>query len=173
MKTGCKSHWNLLVDRRSWLTHATACDVRPGGCVSCCRSVRLRPSASESDTSLGVASVGGSSAGVLSVLVHTVARDREHGVCLQPFQASHTALAARLECLQQTRFVNGAPMIKPAVQPAVSAEGHFSHDDTADSQAQASMELQGYQSRQQDPKAGSHRAVRPGGGLCISCTRPR
>ena len=24
MNTGCKSHWNLLVDRRSWLTHATA-----------------------------------------------------------------------------------------------------------------------------------------------------
>ena len=24
MKTGCKSHWSLLVDRRSWLTHATA-----------------------------------------------------------------------------------------------------------------------------------------------------
>ena len=93
--------------------------------MSCCRSVRLRPSASGSDTSLGVASVGGSSAGVLSVLVHTVARDGEHGVCLQPLQASHTALAARLKCLQQTKFMNGVSMMKPAVQTAVWAEGHI------------------------------------------------
>ena len=99
------------------------CD--PGGCIAGCRSVRLRSSALESDSSLGVASVGGSTAGVLSVLVNTVARNGEHGVCLQPLQASHTALAARLECLQQTNFVNGVSMIKAAVQPAVSAKGHI------------------------------------------------
>ena len=130
MKTGCKSHCTLLADRQSCLT---PCDTpqpemcAPGGCIASCKAVTLWSSAAESDSSLGVASVGGSGAGVLGILVHTVARGGEHGVCLQPLQASHAALAARLECLQHTKSnsMNGVSMVKPAVEHAISAKGHI------------------------------------------------
>ena len=153
------------------------CD--PGGCIASCKDLRLWSLAVELDTGLGVATVGGSRADALGILVHTVTRDGEHEVCLQPLQASHAALAARLKCLQQTKSIsmNGMSMIKPAVQHAVSAKGHIKRTSAMMTQQipkhRRTWICEAIKIRQQDQKAGIHGALRPGGGMCISRMRLR